>query len=171
MPTLRGQNPAIVCTPAAPCLPRAYGRLAVGLGAWRPQRQSLAGDRRQRDLHFTPTTSGPPLAHTARGEEILHSFLEWGLVFPPQQLPVTSFHPYNTAMLSRRIDYVLCRSFGVHPCRHQASSDHDAVWCGEPAGRHRHRRPACRWGPRHLSEDHARATSSGPSVEQRTDSP
>ena len=26
------------------------------------------------------------LAHTARGEEILHSFLEWGLLFPPQQL-------------------------------------------------------------------------------------
>ena len=82
---------------------------------------------------FTPALSGPPLARTARGEEILHSFLEWGLVFPPQQLTVPGFHPYNLAMMPRRIDYVLSRGSvggmtgGVHPCRHQASSDHDVV--------------------------------------------
>ena len=113
---------------------------------------------------FTSTTSGPPLAHRARGEEVLHSFLEWGLAFPPQQLPVPSFHPYNTTMLSRRLDYVLCRGSvwcmtgGVHPYRHQANSDHDAVWCSEPTSKRQHSRPATvaasRWGPRHLSGDY-----------------
>ena len=63
-------------------------------------------------------------------------------------------------MLSRRLDYVLCRSFvggmtgGVHPCRRQASSDRDAVWCREPTSKRQHIRPASRWGPRRLSGDY-----------------
>ena len=43
---------------------------------------------------------------------------------------------------------------GVHPCRRQASSDRDAVWCSEPTSKRQHRRPASRWGPRRLSGDY-----------------
>ncbi|CAE6973291.1 unnamed protein product [Symbiodinium sp. CCMP2592] len=106
---------------------------------------------------FTTTPGGAPQAHSSRGEELLHALSTWKLGMPPQSIATPTFHPYNTAMQSRRLDYLWQKGYraeegGVHVCRHQASSDHDAVWAivafaPEP----QHQRT--QWGPRRLAGD------------------
>ncbi|CAE6934778.1 unnamed protein product [Symbiodinium sp. CCMP2592] len=107
---------------------------------------------------FTVTPGGAPKAHTSRGEELLHAFALWKVGLPPQSIATPTFHPYNTAMQSRRLDYLLQKGYraeegGVHSCRHQAASDHDAVWtvvAGAPAATH----TKVSWGPRRLAGDY-----------------
>ena len=73
-------------------------------------------------------------AHTGRGEVILEFLSRQGVQFPKQQLDLPSYHPYNTAQRSRRLDYIVHRGGridegGVHQeSRHMAKSDHDLVW-------------------------------------------
>ncbi|CAE7361641.1 unnamed protein product [Symbiodinium sp. CCMP2592] len=79
-------------------------------------------------------------AHTGRGEAILAAMADKGLNTPEQQLTTPSYHPYNTAMRSRRLDYLAVR--GLHTqtgrvagdSRHLARSDHDLVWIDVTVG-------------------------------------
>ena len=101
---------------------------------------------------------GPPIAQTSRGEEVLQWTTEWGVQLPPQDLATPTFHPYNTTMQSRRLDYLFqkghaAEDWGVHVCRHQASSDHDAVWAQVAAPTQHQRRQSAQWGPRRLNAD------------------
>ena len=70
---------------------------------------------------FTATPGGAPIAHTSRGEEVLQWTTEWGVQLPPQDLATPTFHPYNTTMQSRRLDYLFQKGHaaqdgGVHVC-------------------------------------------------------
>ena len=60
---------------------------------------------------FTGDWPDGPSAHTARGEEVLHHITAWGMHLPPQALGTPTYHPYNTAMHPRRLDY-LCLKGG-----------------------------------------------------------
>ena len=56
-----------------------------------------------------------------------------GLHLPGQALDTPTYHPYNTAMQPRRLDYLFVKGVkpvrgGVHECPHQAASDPAAVW-------------------------------------------
>ena len=64
-----------------------------------------------------------PSAHTARGEEVLHHITVWGMHLPPQALGTPTYHPYNTAMHPRRLDYLFLKGASQQRGgRHQASS-------------------------------------------------
>ena len=74
-------------------------------------------------------------AHTGRGEVILEAVAKHGLQCPPpQNLDTPSYHPYNTALRQRRLDYILHKGNHIHQggfqaeSRHMARSDHDLVW-------------------------------------------
>ena len=73
-------------------------------------------------------------ACTSRGEEILEWIHEQQLYIPDQKLHVPSYHPYNTRMASRRLDYVILRGMDggksgavIEGSKDIAMSDHDAV--------------------------------------------
>ena len=98
-------------------------------------------------------------AHTGRGELILATLDSQGFCTPPQELHTPTYHPYNTAMESRRLDYVLCKGHGGGGgkvqvgSRHMASSDHDLVLLDLPT-RHSpaHRREQPHWGGRRYAK-------------------
>ena len=83
-----------------------------------------------------------------------------GLDSPDQDLAVPTYHPYNTAMESRRLDYLFTKGLAtqggkvVQGSRHRARSDHDLVtlelpWDPRPiAPRHR---PT--WGGRRYAKE------------------
>ena len=91
--------------------------------------------------------------HTARGEILLGAMLPSGLTAPAQQLKVHTYHPYNTAQRSRRLDYVFVRGVHTEPggvvvgSRHLARSDHDLVW-GEIHVQPMAKPPRPTWGAR-----------------------
>ena len=72
-------------------------------------------------------------ANAGRGEAILAALHEHSHLLPPQTLHAPTYHPYNTAMESRRLDYVTTKE--AYPAegwvkegsRHMARSDHDLV--------------------------------------------
>ena len=94
-------------------------------------------------------------AHTGRGEVVLATMAEHSIQGPPQDLHIPTYHPYNTAMESRRLDYVMVKGHDVTTggvkaeSRHMASSDHDLVLLGltvHPQAPNRHHKPT--WGGR-----------------------
>ncbi|CAE7466882.1 TTLL6, partial [Symbiodinium microadriaticum] len=98
-------------------------------------------------------------AHTGRGELVLATLDGHGFHTPPQELPVPTYHPYNTAMESRRLDYVFCKGQGEGEgkvrtgSRHMASSDHDLVLLDLPARLCPARRQAqATWGGRRYAK-------------------
>ena len=74
-------------------------------------------------------------ATTSRGEEILEWMHEHNMFLPDQQLATPTYHPYNTRLTSRRLDYLLFRGMGggkesgrvLEGSRDMAQSDHDAL--------------------------------------------
>ena len=73
-------------------------------------------------------------AHTGRGETFLTMVAQQcSLQGPQQQLDIPTYHPYNTAMESRRLDYLLVKGLVaaggkvIQGSRHRARSDHDLV--------------------------------------------
>ena len=72
-------------------------------------------------------------ATTARGETILDWLSQHKQYMPQQRDDIPSYHPYNTTMRSRRLDYVstsrkvLAHAQPVPGSRNLASSDHEAV--------------------------------------------
>ena len=71
-------------------------------------------------------------ATPARGDHVLEWMSTLKQSFPPQQDSAPTFHPYNKAMRSRRIDYIsssrhnLRRAAPIEGSRDVAFSDHDA---------------------------------------------
>ena len=104
------------------------------LQAWQAQRPQLQhhpciiGADWNETFHTTNQT-----ATTARGEVILDWLSQQNQHLPHQQDNMPSYHPYNTQMRSRRIDYisasrkVLQHTTPVTGSRDYALSDHDAV--------------------------------------------
>ena len=95
---------------------------------------------------------------TGRGDVILEWTAEHNITVPPQQLHLPSYHPYNTLMQPRRLDYVMARGCTLGDgqvvlCKDRAASDHDGV--AAPFGTHGGggaRRAS--WGPRKLRPLH-----------------
>ncbi|CAE7382151.1 unnamed protein product, partial [Symbiodinium sp. CCMP2592] len=95
--------------------------------------------------------------HTGRGEVILTAVAHTQLS-TPQSLSTHTYHPYNTRMSSRRLDYVMtrglhCTQGGVKEgSRHIARSDHDLVWVdvlrGSPPPK-----PRPTWGARRFADE------------------
>ena len=130
------------------------------LGGWLP---SLAGPRVILGVDANEAFTDPDQqgwrARTGRGELILATLDSHSLHAAPQDLHIPTYHPYNTAMESRRLDYVFSKGRGegegkVKPgSRHMASSDHDLVVLDLPnhAGpRHKTARPT--WGGRRYAK-------------------
>ncbi|CAE7319888.1 unnamed protein product [Symbiodinium sp. CCMP2456] len=107
---------------------------------------------------FTDEDGEGPRGHTGRGEVILQAVATCGGRVGPQQIDTPTYHPYNTAMQSRRIDYLVTRGVQVQAggvaegSRHIAKSDHDAVW----QDIHTHPVPKPKkptWGARRFTEN------------------
>ena len=129
------------------------------LGAWGPTlnkaRLVLGFDANET---FTDPDDEGWRAHTGRGEAILEALAQHGLQCPPQALEVPSYHPYNTALRTRRLDYLAHRGGQVREggvlsnSRHMARSDHDLVWAtlGRPPPA---KGPKPTWGSRRFRAD------------------
>ena len=109
---------------------------------------------------FRPPLAGRPgcYASTGRGEVILEWLLSMSLKFPPQDLATPTYHPYNTTMRPRRLDYIATKGGTPDPgrviaCKDRAASDHDGVllpWGFHSGGGARR----STWGPRKLRPPH-----------------
>ena len=114
------------------------------------------------------------VAHTSRGEAILHWLAEHGLDLPEQALNTPTYHPYNRAMRSRRLDY--CATRGLLATRgrvHSGSrdiiqSDHDALSVQIEDPPVPKKQSATSWGPRilrdadHVFQELAKTRKGGP---------
>ena len=86
-------------------------------------------------------------ATTARGEVILDWLSQQNQHMPPQQDDAPSYHPYNTQLRPRRLDYistsrkVLQHTAPIPGSREYALSDHDAVYHSSPAEATRTKKP------------------------------
>ena len=72
-------------------------------------------------------------AHTGRGELVLTTMAEHNLEGSPQDLHTPTYHPYNTAMESRRLDYLMtkgaqCDSRGGHSGQSAQSKFRPRPW-------------------------------------------
>ena len=108
------------------------------LEGWRRALSAQTTRRTVLGLDANETFSSPVVAgagcysHTGRGDAVLTWATSNGFTVPPQQLHLPSHHPYNTAMLPRRLDYIFTRHITagegtVIPCKDRAASDHDAI--------------------------------------------
>ena len=124
------------------------------------QRRALIGA----DMNETFRSCGGAgiAATTSRGEAILEWAHAQGMYFPEQQLTTPTYHPYNTRMTSRRLDYILLKGAGggaggqvLEGTRDVVQSDHDAAQV--PTGITTSTKPKHKgeWGPRILKADDA----------------
>ena len=108
---------------------------------------------------FKDAAVGGHAATTTRGEEVLQRACEKEMYLPEQGLEVPSYHPYNTRLASRRLDYVFLRGLrgakgGVlRGTKEVALSDHEAVAVITDATTKTRPKHKGEWGARVLKEE------------------
>ena len=118
----------------------------------------LGMDANEVFLHPGGFLGGVTLSTTGRGEQIMQWAMEHDVLFPPQEIDVSSHFPYNPLLRPRRLDYIATRGHWVSDAvvgqfRDRARSDHEPV-LGTVLLPEAHTKDAPpTWGPRRLRKN------------------